>query len=127
MKKIFIRILLMFVIFMTIVSYNNVLFAAKGSSVTNMFNGSGDDGIADDGITIVEKVITPVLSVIRIVATGVAVIMLTYLGIKYMSAAPSEKASIKNQLITYTVGAIFVIGTTKILEAIMDFANKAIK
>ena len=44
--------------------------------------------------------------------------MITYLGMKYMSAAPSEKASIKNQLITFTVGVIVVVGATTILQII---------
>ena len=76
--------------------------------------------ILHSGEGFVTQIVGPILSVVRIVAIGIAIIMITFLGIKYMSAAPSEKANIKNQLVVFTVGAVVVIGTTSILEMIKN-------
>jgi hypothetical protein len=35
-----------------------------------------------------------------------------------MSAAPNEKANIKNQLITFTIGAVLVLSATAILDKV---------
>lgn len=97
---------------------SHVTFAAKGKAlVTGSFTGASEKAVStSDGETLITKIIGPVLSVIRIVAIGIGVIMITFLGIKYMSAAPSEKASIKNQLVTFTIGFAIVVAATTILD-----------
>ena len=95
----------------------------SGSGLTSQFNGNNGTNTSK-GETILQKVIGPILSVVRIVAVGVSIIMITFLGIKYMAAAPSEKASIKNQLVTFTIGAVVVVGATSILTMIKNFAMK---
>lgn len=75
------------------------------------------------GVEIITKVITPILNVVRIVATGISIIMITYLGIKYMAAAPTEKANIKSQLITFTIGAVVVIGAVTLLDIAKEVAT----
>lgn len=79
------------------------------------------------GVDLIKKVITPVLNVVRIIATGISIIMITYLGIKYMAAAPSEKANIKSQLITFTIGAVVVIGAATLLEIAKEVATEVFK
>lgn len=97
----------------------------SGSGLTSQFNGNGGTNTTK-GVSILEKVIGPILSVVRIIAVGVSIIMITYLGIKYMAAAPTEKASIKNQLVTFTIGAIVVFGATSILIMIKNFATSTL-
>lgn len=58
------------------------------------------------------------LKIIRTVATGIAVLMLTYIAIKYMLAAPSERADLKKSAMIYIVGAILVLGTQQLLAVI---------
>lgn len=93
---------------------------SSGKTLTQRFQGTSGD--TTSGENLIQKVIGAVLSAVRIIATGIALIMITYLGIKYMSAAPNEKANIKNQLITFTIGAIVVFGTTKLLDIVKNFA-----
>lgn len=123
MKKIIIRIICVITcIICLLVIFNNFSYAASGSEVVSKFNGKSGTSTSG-GETIIKNIITPILSATRIIAAGVSIIMITYLGIHYMSAAPQEKASIKNQLITFTVGAVIVFGTVTILEKIKDFAT----
>ena len=63
-----------------------------------------------------------ILSVVQVVAMGTAVIMLIVLGIKYISAAPSDKAEIKKHAVVYVVGAVVLFGATGIIGIIRKFA-----
>ena len=63
-----------------------------------------------------------VLGVVQAIAAGVAVIMLVVIGIKYVAAAPSEKADLKKSLITYVVGAILLFAGSGILQVVKTFA-----
>ena len=49
--------------------------------------------------------------------------MLVVLGIKYVVAAPSEKADIKKSAFIYVVAAIFLFAAVNILAVIQDFAG----
>lgn len=126
MKQKIVRIISILFIIVLLFMININVFASTGSALTSQFNGNGAVNISK-GEDILTKIIGPILSVVRIVAVGISVIMITYLGIKYMSAAPSEKASIKNQLVTFTIGAVVVVGTTSILTMIKNFATGAFK
>ena len=53
--------------------------------------------------------------------------MLTYVAIKYMSAAPSEKAEFKKSATAMIVGAIVLFAATQILTVIANFATSNIK
>jgi len=64
-----------------------------------------------------------VLTVLRVVAVGVAVLMLIVLAIKYMSAAPSERATIKKSAVMYVAGAIIMFAAAGILGIIKNFAG----
>ena len=125
MKRILAKIFTLILIIAWIFLFTNNVFATDalvgGFDGTN--KGSVDTG---SGENLVKKTVFPVLSVVRIVATGIAIIMITYLGIKYMSAAPDEKANIKNQLIAFTIGAVVVVGATKLIDIVQGFAKSAI-
>lgn len=54
---------------------------------------------------------------------GVAIIMLIVMAIKYISAAPSEKAEIKKGVTIYIVGAIVLFAASGILGIIKGFAS----
>lgn len=66
------------------------------------------------------------INIIRIVGTGVSIIMITYIAIKYMMAAPSEKADFKKSMSIYIVGAVLTFAATNILAVIANFADSNI-
>ena len=70
-----------------------------------------------------QNVMGTLINVIRIVGTGVAIIMITYVAIKYMSAAPDEKAEFKKSATAFIVGAVVLFASTNILSIIADFAT----
>ena len=64
-----------------------------------------------------------VLSVAQIIGTAVAVIMLIVLAIKYISAAPNDKAEIKKHAVVYIVGAIVLFAASALLGIVKNFAT----
>lgn len=129
MNRKLVKVLSIIFIIIQIVLITNMVFAEdskSGSELAKSFNGQPSGVDTSSGETIITKAIGPVLSIVRIVAVGISVIMITYLGIQYMSAAPQEKADIKNKLITFTIGAIIVVGAVTLLGIIKNFADSSI-
>ncbi len=68
-----------------------------------------------------------IIFIIRIIATGVAIIMLIVLAMKYMMAAPGDRADIKKHAVVYVVGAVVLFSVTGILQIIQEWASTNIK
>ncbi len=82
----------------------------------------------DNGATDSFKVAMNIIVFIaQLIATGVAVIMLVALGIKYMVSSVNEKAEIKKHAVVYIVGAIIAFGSTGILQIFRNFITKSLK
>ena len=85
---------------------------------------SGNEGAA--GTDSLKNIINAVLGWVQIIGIGVAVIMLIVLAIKYISAAPGDKAEIKKHAVVYVVGAVILFAATGILQIIRTFATQTI-
>lgn len=64
-----------------------------------------------------------VVTIAKTVSAGIAIIMITVLAMKYMLAAPSEKADIKKHAVPYVVGAIIMFSVSGILSILQNFAG----
>lgn len=71
----------------------------------------------------VNRIIGAMLTVVQVVGSGVAVIMLIVLAIKYISAAPSDKAEIKKHAVVYVVGAVVLFAAAGIIGIVRNFAG----
>ena len=85
----------------------------------DQFDDKGDTTVSGKAISIMGAII----DVIRIVATGVAIIMIIAVAMKYMTAAPGDRADIKKHAVPFVVGAVVLFGATGILTIIKDFAG----
>ena len=123
LKKLMLAIIVAIICCTIIISLpNNSLAAAAMPSISDI-EGSGDASTANT----VGGIVGSVLYIAKIVAVGLALIMLAVLAIKYMSAAPGEKATIKKHAVVYIVGAIVLFGAAGILNIIETFATSNIK
>jgi len=75
-------------------------------SETDFTGGTVDFG----GKTFVQNL----LATVQWIGYAIAVGWLMYLGIKYVMASADEKASLKNGMIKYVIGAILIIGAATI-------------
>ncbi len=126
MKKLSI-VLVSIIIFTTVVSAFMPMVYADGydfGSKISAIDGKTDNSAAASSTT---NIVGAILQVARIVAVGVALIMLTVLAIKYMSSAPNEKAEIKKYAVVYIVGAVVMFAASGILTIIQKFAEGNIK
>lgn len=86
---------------------------------TTQFDGKNDSTI--DGTA--QKIIGAILGVTRIIAVGIAIIMLIVVAMKYMMSAPGDRADIKKHAVVYVVGAVVLFGASGILSIIEKFAS----
>ena len=82
-------------------------------------NASDTTGAADS----LNRIIGSAITVVQVVGVGVAIIMLIVLAIKYISAAPGDKADIKKHAVVYVVGAVVLFAASGILGIVKNFAK----
>lgn len=76
--------------------------------------------------TSAQNIAGTILGVVQVVGMAVAVIMLIVLAIKYISAAPNDKAEIKKHAVVYIVGAVILFAAAGIVEIIKNFSTNSI-
>lgn len=71
----------------------------------------------------VGTVINNVIGLIQMVGSGIALIVITMLGIKYILASPGEKADVKKQIMPILIGCILLFGAVNLMAAVAEFAK----
>lgn len=124
-KVILIRLVsILLMAFMVATTLSGSVFAATLSAQDSTNVKQFDSVDFNDAATnSVQRVIASIISVVQIIGIGVAIIMLVVLAIKYISAAPSEKAEIKKTVTIYVVGAVVLFAASGILEIVKKFAS----
>lgn len=98
---------------------NTVMAYNWAEDISTISTASTSNGAVSSVNTVAKSVIT----ITRVICMGVAVTMLIVLAIKYMSAAPGDKATIKKSAVTYVVGAVVMFAAAGILSIIEAFAS----
>lgn len=117
MKRVVAITVLLMVLF-AIINCNNASAFNMMDTINNQVNATADGNVTNS----VKSIAGSVITIAKVICAGVAVAMLTVLGIKYMSAAPGEKADIKKHAVPYVIGAVIMFGCTGILSIIEKFA-----
>lgn len=86
-----------------------------GASIPNPEKPGGADDIS--------RIAGYAIFVIQIIAFAAAVILLMFLGMKFLTASPEGKAEIKKSAVIYIVGAILLFASTGILEIVKKLAG----
>lgn len=79
---------------------------------------------ADDAKSGIQTLLGTVLTGIRLVGAGIAICILSYVGIKYMISSASERAELKNYMIKYVIGAVLLISATFIVTQMVTIAQE---
>ena len=104
---------------MVMVISNVALATDYASLIDTMKDAPGDDTLNSS----VQGIVGAIISVTRIIAVGVAIIMLAAVAMKYMSSAPGDRAEIKKHAVIYVVGAIILFAAAGILGIIQTLAS----
>lgn len=113
MKNKIFKFLTIFLILAFILLISGNTFAAVKD-----FPGASGDGL--EGVDTVTSIIGIVLTVVRTVGMGVAIIILIVIGCKYMIASSGERAEIKKYAIHYVIGAIVLFAASGLITIIRD-------
>lgn len=112
--KVFNLIFVMIQIVFLLFTITNIAYADMNQIYTRTYNPFSDS-------------ISIIIGAIQAVGMSVAVIMLTYIGIKYIWSSPDGKAELKQQLFPYFIGCVLLFGSSWLIGVIADFANTKIK
>lgn len=122
LKKIFIMLISLLLIAIFVQSTISNAASDIYTEITNMSKANETNG----AVTSANNIAGAVISIAKVVSAGVAIIMITVIAMKYMLAAPSEKADIKKHAVVYIVGAVIMFAATAILQIIQNFAISAL-
>ncbi len=118
-KKVMKMIAIMLIALMLVAACSQIVLATDSTSLTQ-FDGKNDKSGASSSA---QNIIGALISIVQVIGVGVAIIMLIVLAIKYISAAPGDKAEIKKHAVVYVVGAIVLFAATGILQIIKSFSS----
>lgn len=101
----------------------SVFTSVEASAVVGQFSPNTGTSAAGSVKTIGNNV----LGLIQIAGTAIAIGMLLFLAIKYLKAAPDEKANIKQSSVIYIIGAVTLFAAVNIVTIVAKFAEETIK
>ena len=110
------KIISAILIITTILSAFSMVFAA--ATEPNIPTGTPSSGASE-----VSTITSWVIYIIQIIAFAAAVIMLIFVGIKFLTASPEGKAEVKKIAVIYVVGAILLFAATGILGIVRNLAS----
>ena len=123
-KSVKVLLILLISIFVISVMQNLVFASSTTEAITAMGNMKGAD--IEDGTGKLGNVINAVIGLIQVAGTGISMIMVTMLGIKYILAAPSDKADVKKQIVPLVVGAIILFAAVNLVSIVATIADKTL-
>lgn len=114
------KILTVLIIIATIATMLSAVFAEGAADVLGQLK--GNTGAA----TAVTKTANNIIGIVQVICYAVAVIMLVYLGVKFIIASPEAKADIKKSAIMYVIGAIIVFAAGTLLGVISNLSTNVV-
>ena len=123
MKKINKKIAISMIIFVFVI----LLFGTSlATSLVDKYQGQMYSQTSDVGkdLELVRNLLRSVLKIVRTVGIGIAIIILTVIGIKYMISSAGDRADLKKNSVPYVIGAIIVLSASGIVEIILGFMIK---
>lgn len=128
MRRKSIKILLvLFLILLISVMTIEVFATTSESAIDAMKNMEGSDLETSGGNEKVSKILNAILGLVQVAGTGISMIMVAVLGIKYMMAAPSDKADVKKQIAPLVIGAIILFASVNLVNIIANMADTTLK
>lgn len=124
MKKI-ITTLLLVSILLVIFNINNVYAddITDPTTVINSMSGAKASNMASADNKI-GNIINTVIGLLQVAGTGISVVVVSVLGIKYLLASPSEKADTKKSILPIIIGCALLFGAVNLMAAVSDMASK---
>ena len=123
MKKI-ISILLITLLLMSIFITNQA-FAVQGKGINGIITAMQgvSNAPSNAGTSGTTKVINNIIGIMQVVGTGISLIVISMLGIKYILASPSDKADVKKNIMPILIGCVLLFAAVNIAGIIENFTS----
>lgn len=72
------------------------------------------------------KIVNTAIGLLQIAGSGIALLVITIMGIKYILAAPGEKADIKKMATPIIIGCVLVFGAVNLAAIIESFSGSVL-
>ena len=102
-----------------------IMFIPKtyASDVTNIISSmNGTSDLSQVSGNKISDTINNVIGLIQLAGTGISVVVVTMLGMKYIFASPSEKADVKKQIAPILIGCVLLFGAVNLVAIVADFS-----
>ncbi len=119
-KKTIFSLIIIMIIFTFIIPKNE--FATVIPGIGDLDNYNGDGGVSVE----FDKKVNDVVYIVQVVGSIISVIALVAMGIKYMFGSIEERATYKNTMMPYVVGAIMVFGISNVTGILYYIAKHMI-
>ena len=120
--KSIVKILIMVLICSMVISSLSYVYGASTMQAVTAMDEMGSKTITDSSGGKLGGIINAVIGFVQIAGTGISMIMVTVLGIRYIMAAPSDKADVKKQIAPMGVGAIVLFGSVNLVNIVAKIA-----
>ncbi len=119
-----------FVLFLTMILMASLLMVISYGSedledIKNKMDGVGEYDTGDVQGTGIGKIINSGIGIIQYAGSGIAIIVVSILGIKYLLSSPTEKADIKKMAIPIVIGCVLLFGAVNLASIIYNFTTGA--
>ncbi len=121
-KRIFLSVLL---VLMLLICVNSYASTEDLNKIEQNMNTIGQYPREDVKETNIGKIINSIIGIIQYAGSGIAVITVSILGIKYLLTSPSEKAEIKKMAEPIVIGCVLLFGSVNIAAIIYYFTKGA--
>lgn len=124
MRKIF---SLLIIVFLLMSMFYPISVFADDSGIEGIKSAMSTIGSAPDSYetSSTATVINNVIGIMQLVGTGISLIVISILGIKYLLASPSDKADVKKNIMPILIGCILLFAAVQIVGIIENFSNEA--
>ena len=121
-NKLFKVLLIILVAISIVVSFSGIVNAEVSiDTISGSIKANKPDGIEDTTIT---NPTQSILYVIQAVGIAAGVIIIAYMGVKYITSSPEGKAELKKQAYVYILGAAFLMLAPTIASAVFNLLKQ---
>lgn len=121
-KKIIISIVIILLVNL-VICFNNIALGV--SSIEDLIEDPTMQNVStpDDSESGIVSGINGVIGLLQFVGSGISIIVVTILGMKYILASPADKADVKKSIMPIIIGCVLLFGAVNLVSAIMSFSD----
>lgn len=125
-KKIIISIVIILLVNL-VICCNNIALGI--SSIEDLIDDATMQNVStpDDSESGIVSGINGVIGLLQFVGSGISIIVVTILGMKYILASPADKADVKKSIMPIIIGCVLLFGAVNLVSAIMSFSDGIFK